>query len=178
MDEKVKDVLPVGLHCLVKNEFQPICNYFLSESMDSSSSVISEGMTIVSLKLREMLEQKDTPETIEEYLDEVDKEVDMTSDVESWKVCLLLQTIFNLSGVTLSDIVARLERYSNPIRVYSDSKEGQAAVIQTLIDVYGHDQAIMNFVLDAMLRRSLITIEAAGEWISSPSVLSTFTSGI
>jgi hypothetical protein len=146
--------------------------------MDSSSSVISEGMIIVSTTLKEKLEQKDTPETIEEYLDEIDKEVDMAAAVENWKVCLLLQTIFALSGVTISDIVARLERYSNPIRVYSDTKEGQAAVIQTLIDVYGHDQAIMNFVLDAMLRRSLITIEAAGEWLSSPSVLSTLTSGI
>lgn len=173
--ERMKLSLPEYLHPLIPPTSHPNCS-LISDEKNRHHKNGRKALIEVCDKLVSMIggRDKEPADVVQEWLESLDiaVESDPPSICDShWRVTVLLQCIFYVGRVTLTNITALLERYSDAIREFSEGNEGQRAICECLWDIWGGDQAMLNIVLDLMLRRSLIQVGALGAFLCSPALL-------
>mmetsp|Transcript_10642 Transcript_10642/g.14651 ORF Transcript_10642/g.14651 Transcript_10642/m.14651 type:complete len:1276 (+) Transcript_10642:85-3912(+) len=86
---------------------------------------------------------------------------------------LLLQSIVSVGGGssrTLSGLLGLLDRYSDVLRGLAppENERSHAVLMWTLAACYRHDSGTLQHLLDELLRRGLIAVTAAADWLTFP----------
>lgn len=86
---------------------------------------------------------------------------------------LLLQCVVSVGGGssrTLSGLLGLLDRYSEVLRGLApgENETSHAVLMWTLVACYRHDSGTLQHLLDELLRRGLIAVTAAADWLTHP----------
>ena len=137
----------------IKAAFPP---EIIALSKVSEGSVASVELDEAFLELRKLVESKTDPDDVEEWLNSND-----TSGETLFKVIVSV----GLGLGALSGLLGLVDRYSDVLRnsINIDSQE----LILVLYEVFGvNDLGNFNYLLDELLRRGLISVAAAAQWVS------------
>lgn len=155
-------VLPDTLHELLPGDSMPKC-----------TSLASAKFAPILRKLRKLIENREEPEIITEWLDKPDMEIDAETHAdETWRAPLLLQVILMIAGDVPSSLTNLVERYMDPLRTHSASEQSELALVSCLGECLNHEPGYFNQSLDILLRRSIITVSAAAKWATNAENLS------
>jgi len=179
--ERMRESLPDYLHPLIPLPFLPQCSFIPDELVSAQVHGAATGTFRALMDICQELiamigsKEKQSVESVEEWLGSL--EVAVVSSPPSvcdkyWRVCVLLQCIFSVGRTTLSNLTSLMERYSEAIRSFCAGDDGQRAVCECVWEAWGGDQATLNIILDAMLRRGLLEVGALGSFLSSSTLLS------
>jgi len=154
--------LPETLHSLFPGDSMPKCP---AQSSGKFANIFK--------KLRKLIEQREEPEVVTEWLDNPNIDIDaQTLADETWRAPLLLQVILMIAGDVPSSLVNLAERYIEPLRTHSASEQSELALVSCLGECLNHEPGYFNQSLDILLRRSIITVSAAAKWVTNEVNLS------
>jgi len=154
--------LPDTLHSLLPGD-----------SMPKLPALSSEKYGNIFKKLRKLIEQREEPEIVTEWLDNPNIDIDAeTLADETWRAPLLLQIILMIAGDVPSSLTNLVERYSDPLRTHSASEQSELALVSSLGECLNHEPGYFNQALDILLRRGIITVSAAAKWTANTENLS------
>lgn len=135
------------------NDMQPSCPLY--------SGTVSESLS----KLRTMIERP-----VEHQIDEIEAWIESNADID---LRAIFQAIFVVSSLsTLStqslppaNMDSSFDRFSNLIRDYADSDGNQMLIMQILVEIWGHDGAMLYCILEKFLRRAFLKVTTVAQWI-------------
>jgi hypothetical protein len=89
-----------------------------------------------------------------------------------------MQAIVHVSKRLLSTVHALLDTYRDLLRTFLDVDGGQEHLVVSLSQVFAQDGGMLSFVLDALIRRSIVQPIVIARWVLSEAVLPKLTSDV
>jgi hypothetical protein len=107
---------------------------------------------------------------VEHHIDEIEAWIESNADID---IRAILQAIFVVASLsTLStqslpptSMDSSFDRFSNIIGDYTDTDENQMLIVQILVEIWGHDGAMLHSVLEKFLRRAFLKVTTLSQWI-------------
>lgn len=146
--------------------FVPRCDAYDNPSVlaDARGEELQTPQLLRARKLYRLVERKEDAEVVEAWLE---AQLDLDGQDDLWRLRLLVQALFHLGKDTPSSLLALLDRYCEPLRLLADGPIAQLALLQLVYDMAAHDPGTLNSLLDALLRRALVSVTTLAEYLSA-----------
>jgi len=161
--DKLKAALPEALHTLIPPNDPANCPLMTEECAGSMLSRFS-GVSSLAQQLKTQIEAKADPDDVTDWLEAQVLSGDGAEDV-CWRGCLLLQVLVHVAvsgnDSALSAVVGLLDRYSDGLLTHATTERDHSDLLNMLGELYGSNHYMYHYLLDEMMRRGQISVNAA-----------------